>query len=238
MSEQRERRRLVEEARAAHAAKVRRRLIVGVLAAAVLVGAAALAYAQFGGGPLQGAAEHAQERTARIRIDVEGGYPGQGSSFSGVYVTTGDNERYTAEGTLTIGGDAARAGAIRKLGERAWVRTEEGGDRRWSEVEPEEQGRAPAQVLATLGRMERVRQRGREQAAGRRTTHFEAKLPISALTGADLEGSLPVDVWIDDGGLPVLIRSETTDFRLELEVLEWDVPVEVAPPAADSAAAP
>ena len=153
-----------------------------------------------------------------------------------MYLTTGDNERYSAEGTLTFGGEAARQGAIRKVGERAWVRTE--GERSWSAVEAAEQGRTPAQVLAALGRMERVRQQGREQAAGRRTTHFEAKLPVSALTGADLEGSLPVDVWIDDSGLPVLIRSETTDFRLELEVLEWDVPVEVAPPAADSAAAP
>ena len=170
MSEQRERRRLVEQARAAHAAKVRRRLIVGVLAAALLVGAAALAYAQFGGGPLQGAAEHAQERTARIRIDVEGGYPGQGSSFSGVYVTTGDNERYTAEGTLTFGGEAARPGAIRKLGDRAWVRTE--GERQWSAVEPAEQGRSPAQVLGTLGAWSASgsRAESRPPADGRRTS--------------------------------------------------------------------
>ena len=209
MSEQRERRRLVEEARAAHAAQLRRRLIIGALAAALLAGAAVLAYAQFGGGPLEGAAEQAQERTARIR---------------------------SAEGTLTFGGEAARQGAIRKVGERAWVRTE--GERSWSAVEAAEQGRTPAQVLAALGRMERVRQQGREQAAGRRTTHFEAKLPVSALTGADLEGSLPVDVWIDDDGLPVLIRSEGTDFRLELEVLEWDVPVEVAAPPADEVAEP
>ena len=55
MSEQRERRRLVEEARAAHAAQLRRRLIIGALAAALLAGAAVLAYAQFGGGPLESA---------------------------------------------------------------------------------------------------------------------------------------------------------------------------------------
>jgi hypothetical protein len=47
-----------------------------------------------------------------------------------------------------------------------------------------------------------------------------------------------VDVWIDDDGLPAMIRSNLTDFRLQLEVLEWGVPVDVAPPAADSIAAP
>ena len=47
---------------------------------------------------------------------------------------------------------------------------------------------------------------------------------------------MPISVWVDDDDLPVLMRSETTDFRLELEVLEWDVPVEVeAPPAHQTA---
>ena len=43
---------------------------------------------------------------------------------------------------------------------------------------------------------------------------------------------MPIEAWLDDDGMPVLIRSEVTDFRLELEVLEWGVAVEVeAPPA-------
>lgn len=234
---QRERRRATERAAAEHAARVRRRLLVGVPVALVVAAAAVAAYLAFAGGPLKDAAERAEDRTARIRFEIEGGFPGQGASFSGEYVTTLDSERYAAEGNVASG-DENRAVRARKIGDRGWVRVEEGGGSAWEATDGDELGRSPADVIGTLRRAERVRQRAREQAAGRRTTHFEAKLPLSALTGADVDGSLPVDVWIDDDGLPVMIRSNLTDLRLELEVLEWGVPVDVAPPAADSTAAP
>ena len=172
------RRRLTEQAAAAHAAKVRRRVLIGVALALLLAGAAVLAYLQFGGGALQRAAEEAEMRTARVRFTVEGGAPGESSSFSGEYATTGDNERFTGEGTVTLDDEGAQPASVRKVGGRVWVRTERPDarpGRPWVRLDEDDAPWAPANLIALLRRLERVRVEGRETAAGRRgPVHGEA----------------------------------------------------------------
>jgi hypothetical protein len=228
MSEQAARRRLTEEAAVAHVAKVRRRLIIGGVLALAAGAAGVAAYILFGGSALDGAAEKARERTARVRLEVSGGPVG---SLSGELATAGDGSKASGQGTVTAGGDSEPA-EIRILGDRGWVQD---GDR-WQALSREEAPWAPATLIGLLADAERVRQVGREPAAGRRTTHYTAEVPLSELMDQDVEGTLPLEAWIDDGGLPALIRSESSDttgeLRIELEVLEWDVPVTVEPPPA------
>lgn len=228
MTDQAARRRLVEEAAVAHSARTRRRLLIGSAAAILLAAAGAAAFVILGGNELDRAVERAREGTARVRFDVSGGGD-SGASFSGEMVTAGDGSKATGEGTLTVGGDS-RPTVMRVLGDRVWVRD---GDR-WLSLSPEEAPWAPAHLIGLLADTRRVRATGRESAAGRRTTHYTAELPLSAVTDEDVDGSLPIDAWIDDAGLPALMRSESSDargdFHLELEVLEWGVPVEVETP--------
>src|SRR5215210_8470670 len=116
MSDQGERRRLVEEAMEADATKVRRRFMLGGAATLVVAAAAVVAYLQFGGSDLARAADRAEERTARVRFDLQGGPTYRGASVAGEVVTTGDNARFAGEGTFTVGREEPAPATIRKVG--------------------------------------------------------------------------------------------------------------------------
>lgn len=206
-AEHAERLRLMEEAASAHAANARRRIKVG--AAAIEITARAAGAWQL--------------------LDL-----GPGGALARA---AGRIEDQTARLRFDVSGDSAGASGSFS------------GEAVGQEDEP--LAISPAEVGAMLDHAGRVRDEGRQRVLGRQTTHYTAVLDVDDLVvdagGAtaerfeqqfgDTRVDLPMEVWLTDDGLPLLLRLFTRDstgqLQLEVEALECGVPVDVeAPPAA------
>lgn len=236
----------------------RRRIVLGVAAAVALAVAIAVAVAVLGGGKevsLADAAANIEGEAYRARFDLEvtGSEP---FTFAGTAVTVADQSRALIDGNITIDG-TMMAAKMRLLDEDVWIDYGEGGPklpggRQWLHMRDEEMATStmtPSEFVEFLEDAPDVENRGKEPVLGTRATRFHgnidaaelasrteggaAKRMAEALEGADLK--IPLDVWVTDDGLPKLMRMNMdvgqTNMRMEVEVLEYGVDVDVALPA-------
>jgi hypothetical protein len=186
----------------------RRRIVIGVAAAATLAAVILLGLSLLGGDKgisLADAAANIEGESIRGRFDLEITGP-EAYTFSGTSISTADQTASRIEGTLTPDGEQPIAPDVENLGE-----------------EP---------VLGTRA----THFKGSVDAAelAERSEGGTAKQMAAMLKAADLE--IPMDVWVTGDGLPKLMRMNmemgTTTMRMEIEVLEYGVDVDVQPPPA------
>jgi LppX_LprAFG lipoprotein len=223
--------------------------VAGVL---VLLGAV---YGFTRGGPgakLGEAAEKVTRESSRARFDVsvDAGFDGS-ASYSGESVTAAGGTKARLEGTFTLRRGEPTPMTILRIGDDRWtrspsVRLPQG--KRWvhttrADLAPQPMGPLElADFLRGAGQLEAL---GTESAVGASTTHYQGTVDVNTLAketdgrtadllGAALSGRVPLDVWLAKDGRPKLLRIEppleSGSVRVEVEMVEYGVPVDVRPP--------
>ena len=242
------------------AAPRRRRIMIGAAVAAALAAAIVLALALLGGDKgvsLADAAANIEGEAYSARFDLEITGPEE-YAFSGRATTVADQTSGTFDGTLTPAGEQPMAMKMRMTSKDVWIDWGEGGPRlpggkRWMHMTDDSLATStmtPSEFVRYLEDAPDVEDLGKEPVLGTRATHFRGNIDAAdlasrakggsaermaaALKGTDLK--IPLDVWVTDDGLPKLMRMKLevgqVAMRMEVEVLEYGVEVDVEPPPA------
>jgi hypothetical protein len=202
------------------------------------------------------AAANVKGESMRAKFDVEGTENGESFSFVGEGTMSADSTAGVMKGTLTVAGEQPIDADLRMRGADAWMASEQFAGvmppgKRWLHMRDPElatQTMTPSEFVRFLEGAGEVEDLGEEPVAGTRATHFRGKVDVGelaeetggatakrleqALAGRELE--MPIDVWVTADGLPKLMRINIDDgaarVRMEVEALEYGVPVNVEPP--------
>jgi hypothetical protein len=228
------------------------------LAAAGLAAVSLLGGESSKGVSLAEAAANVKGESMRARFDIEGTEGGESFSFVGEGTMSADSTAGVMKGTLTVAGQQPIDADIRLRGADAWMASEQFAGvmppgKRWLHMRDPAmatQTMTPSEFVRFLEGADDVEELGEEPVAGTRATHFRGKVDVGELaeeTGgatakrlerilAGRELRMPIDVWVTADGLPKLMRisidAGASSVRMELEALEYGVPVDVEPPPA------
>jgi hypothetical protein len=230
--------------------------VAAALAAAGIAAVALLGGDGSKGVSLAEAAANVKGESMRARFDIEGSESGESFSFVGEGTMSADSTAGVMKGTLTVAGQQPIDADIRLRGADAWMASEQFANvmppgKRWLHMRDPAmaaQTMTPSEFVRFLEDADDVEDLGEEPVAGTRATHFRGKVDVGELAeetggatakrferilaGRKLE--MPIDVWVTADGLPKLMRINIDDgaarVRMEVEALEYGVPVNVEPP--------
>jgi hypothetical protein len=238
----------------------RSRRVLFLVAAAALAAAAVAAVMLLGGDgkgvSLADAAANVKGESMRAKFDVEATENGESFSFVGEGTMSADSTAGVMKGTLTIAGEQPIDADLRMRGADVWMASKQFASvmppgKRWLHMRDPEmatQTMTPSEFVRFLEGADEVEDLGEEPVAGTRATHFRGRIDVGELaeeTGgatakrfermlAGRELEMPIDVWVTADGLPKLMRisvdAGASKVRMELEALEYGVPVNVEPP--------